>query len=98
MVPVSPPEEIVSPLVREMFAYWERKSVGRLAPRPRDIEPGESKRLLRFVSISDVIPEPFDLRFRLVGTGVVEASGYDFTGRFFHEMPVTTGMGRWRAH
>ena len=60
--------------------------------RPRDIEPGDIKRLLPYISISDVIAEPFDLRYRLGGTAVVETSGYDFTGRFLHEMPVTTGM------
>ena len=98
MTEVSPPAEIASPLVREMFVYWQRKSAGRIAPRPRDIDPGDIKRLLPFISISDVIPEPFDLRYRLVGTGVVETSGYDFTGRFLHEMPVTTGKERWKAH
>src|SRR5437667_12011235 len=80
MIPGSPPSEIVSPLVREMFAYWQRKRADLLAPRPRDIEPGEIKRLLPLICIADVMREPFDLRFRLVGTGVVEACGHDFTG------------------
>jgi PAS domain len=52
MVSVSPPVEIVSPFVRELFAYWQRRSAGRLAPRPRDIEPGDIKRLLAYVSLS----------------------------------------------
>jgi len=98
MVPVSPPVEIVSPFVRELFAYWQRRSAGRLAPRPRDIEPGDIKRLLPYICISDVIAEPFDLRYRLGGTAVVETSGYDFTGQFLHEMPVTTGMEHWKKH
>lgn len=66
--------------------------------RPSDIDPGDIKRLPPYIGISDVLREPFDLRFRLVGTGVVEAAGYDFTGRFFHEMSVTTGKELWRAH
>jgi hypothetical protein len=98
MVSVSPPAEIASPFVREMFAYWQRRRAGRLAPHPRDIEPGDIKRLLPHLSISDVIAEPFDLRYRLVGTAVTENSGYDFTGRFLHDMPVTTGMNTWRAY
>ena len=98
MVQVLPPAEIVSPLVQELFGYWQSKSAGRLAPCPRDIDPGDIKRLLPYISISDVLHDPFDLRFRLVGTGVVEAAGYDFTGRFFHDMPITTGVERWRAH
>jgi hypothetical protein len=52
MTEVSPPAEIASPLVREMFVYWQRKSAGRIAPRPRDIDPGDIKRLLPFISIS----------------------------------------------
>jgi PAS domain len=52
MLPVSPPIEIVSPFIRELFAYWQRRSTGRLAPRPRDIEPGDIKRLLAYVSLS----------------------------------------------
>ncbi len=98
MAPLSPPAEISSPYVQEMLAYWQRKAAGRLAPPPRDIDPGEIKRLLPFISIADVLHEPFDLRFRLVGTAIVEATGYDFTGRSFREMPVTTGIDIWMAH
>jgi hypothetical protein len=94
----APPGEISSPMVRQMFAYWQGKCAGRMAPKPRDIEPGDLKRLLPFISISDVLNDPFDLRFRLVGTSVVEAVGYDFTGKRLNEMPVTTGLEHWLAH
>jgi len=98
MTSFAPPGEISSPMVHQMFAYWHGKCAGRMAPRPRDIEPGDLKRLLPFIAISDVLVDPFDLRFRLVGTSIVEAVGYDFTGKRFHEMPVTTGMERWLTH
>ncbi len=98
MNPYSPPAEITSSLVLAMFDYWDRKRTGRLAPRRPDIEPGDIKRLLPYISISEVIAEPFNLRYRLVGSGVVEAAGYDFTGKFFRDMPVTTGSARWLAH
>jgi hypothetical protein len=93
-----PPAEITSSLVREFAAYWQRQRGDRLAPHPRDIDPADIRRMLPYISIADVIAEPFDLRFRLVGTGVVEAAGYDFTGQYFHEMPVTTGMDKWWAY
>ena len=98
VIAFSPPSEIASPMVHTMFAYWHGKSAGRMAPHPRDIEPGELKRLLPYIVISDVLLDPLDLRFRLVGTGIVEAIGYDFTGKRFSEMPVTTGTERWLAH
>src|SRR5260221_11179360 len=99
MSAAAPPAEISSPMVREMFAYWQRLTDGRMAPRPRDIEPGDIKRLLPFISIADILREPFDLRFRLAGTGVVEATGYDFTGRRLSEMPITPGLEAWtRPH
>jgi hypothetical protein len=98
MVPWSPPSEITSPLVRAMFDYWQLKRAGRVAPRRPDIEPGDIRRLLPYLSIADVIEEPFDLRYRLVGSAVAEAAGYDFTGHFLRDMPVTTGIDCWAAH
>ena len=94
----APPGEITSPMVRELFAYWQKKSAGRMAPKPRDIEPGDLKRLLPFIAISEVLNDPFNLRFRLVGTSIVEAVGYDFTGKRFDEMPVTTDLDTWLSH
>jgi hypothetical protein len=98
MPAAAPPAEISSPMIREMFAYWQRRAAGRMAPRPREIEPGDIKRLLPFISIADILREPFDLRFRLAGSGVVEATGYDFTGHRLSEMPITTGREAWTAH
>jgi hypothetical protein len=98
VIPFSPPGKIASPMVHAMFAYWDGKRGERMAPQPRDIEPGELKRLLPYLSISDVLRDPLDLRFRLVGTSIVEAVGYDFTGKRLSEMPVTTGIQQWLAH
>jgi PAS domain len=98
MIQFLPPAEIASPLVREFLVYWQLKAAGRFAPRPSEIEPGEIKRLLPYLAISDVMRDPFDLRFRLVGTGIVEAVGEDFTGKRFSEMRVTTGRDTWLAH
>jgi hypothetical protein len=98
MIQFLPPAEIASPLVRELFVYWQRKAAGRIGPKPREIEPGEIKRLLPYLAISDVMHDPFDLRFRLVGTGIVEAVGEDFTAKRFSEMRVTTGRDNWVAH
>src|SRR3546814_1321808 len=37
-------------------------------------------------------------RSRLVGTKVVAASGYDFTGRYLDEMNLASGGALWRSY
>ena len=85
-------------MVHGLHAHWEAKRAGRLAPRRRDIDPGAIRPLLPFISISDVIESPFDLVYRLVGTGVAEASGRDFTRSRLSALIVTTGFDSWHAH
>jgi len=52
----------------------------RVAPRWSDVQPGDIKSLLPYIMVVDVLEQPFDVRYRIVGTAVVEAFGYDFTG------------------
>lgn len=85
-------------MVRGLYDHWEAKRAGRLAPRWREIDPGAIRPLLPFISISDVIESPFDLTYRLVGTGVTEAAGRDFTGCRLSALKVTTGFDIWLAH
>ncbi|HEV8389404.1 MAG TPA: hypothetical protein VGQ35_06165 [Dongiaceae bacterium] len=44
------------------------------------------KPFLPYLLISDVEHNPFRIRYRLVGTKVVEATGMDFTGRYLDEL------------
>jgi PAS domain len=93
-----PPAAIRSTLVHGLYAHWEAKRAGRLGPRWREIDPGAIRPLLPFISMSDVIESPFDLRYRLVGTGVADAAGRDFTGSRLSALIVTTGFDSWLAH
>ena len=74
-----PPAEIQSPLVRALFAYWDRIRVGRFAPKWSDVQPGDIKSLLPYLIVGQVRTNPFDFQYRIVGTAVVEAFGFDFT-------------------
>jgi hypothetical protein len=47
--------------------------------------PGDILKLLPFVFIAEVQPEPFRIRYRLVGTKAVANTGFDFTGRYLDE-------------
>ncbi len=98
MTSFPPPSEIESPRVRRLHLYWESRRLEGAMPRRADIDPGDIRELLPYVMITEILRSPFDVRYRLVGTAIVEAYGYDFTGRNLRSMPVLTGLERWLRH
>jgi hypothetical protein len=75
-----------SRVVETMLAYWRSVRVGRSLPRRGDIDPAALRSILPQVMLTDISHEPFRVRYRLVGTAVVEHTKLDFTGRFVDEM------------
>ena len=62
-------------IVQEALAYWESKRSGRRMPARRDFDPVfEVPRLLPWIVLVDVLHEPLDFRFRLIGSGIVDRS------------------------
>jgi hypothetical protein len=92
------PAAIGSVHVRDLFGYWETVRAGRLAPSWREINPAQIKPVLPYLYVSDVLESPLDLRYRLVGTGIVEAAGRDFTGQTLRTMSVVGGTVQWLAY
>ncbi len=85
------------PRLREGLAYWGSKRAGRRMPERRDIDPGEIPALLPWVMLVDVLRDPPDFRYRLIGTGVAARSARDHTGRLFSELPqIDRGGDLWR--
>ncbi len=76
---------IRDPKVRELYRYWLGKRRGRRAPARADIDPVELRGLLPHISLLDVVEPGPRLRFRLIGTAVVEIAG-EVTGRFVDEL------------
>jgi hypothetical protein len=74
-----------TPFIDDLVTYWDRKRAGRIAPRRSDIDPAEIKVHLPHVFMVDVINGGDDFRYRLVGTGIVEALGRDSTGKCLSE-------------
>jgi hypothetical protein len=72
------------PVLGAMLAYWERKRASQSMPRRRDIDPAEIPRLLPHVQLVEAT-ENRGFRYRLVGTGLVEAFGHDYTGHYVDE-------------
>ena len=70
----------------QALAYWDSKRRGRPMPARRDLDPIEIPRLLPRIILTDVLRDPLDFRYRLIGTEVVAVARRDFTGSRFSEM------------
>ena len=78
------------PALRRLYDYWFQKcrALERLPSRP-EIDPGEMKRILRYIILFDVehpqsdgAPSLYRFRHRLVGTHIVEMFDRDLTGLY----------------
>jgi hypothetical protein len=74
------------PRVRRLHAYWQQihPPEGGL-PGRRAFDPCAIPDLLPGVWLLDIAPAPFRLRYRLVGTSIVEAIGREVTGLWLDE-------------
>lgn len=75
------------PKLAAMYAWWEekRRMTGRL-PSRADVNPAEIPRLLPHIALLDILTDPLDYRYRLVGTRIVEAMGAERTGKRMREV------------
>lgn len=84
-------------LVHELHDYWNAKRAGRPMPVRADLDPTEIKHLLPNLLIVDITTDPFRVRYRLIGTKVVGASGIDFTGSHLDEMIPADNDAPWES-
>jgi hypothetical protein len=59
---------------RELYAYWEERREGRLAPERADIEPGAIRQALSDTFILELADASHGHSFRLAGTRVCAVS------------------------
>ncbi len=64
-----------------LYRYWDLRRGDALAPRRRDIDPVDFKRLLPSILLVDVLEDPLDFRYRVVGTAEVARRRRDPTGK-----------------
>lgn len=88
---------ITSTRIRRLVTYWEGCRKGRVVPLRDDIDPAAIRDLLPLIIIAE-IEEPFRVRYRLVGTRVVEFNRLDFTGTYLDEMRWDSGERYSRAY
>jgi hypothetical protein len=89
----SPP----NPILKQAFAYWDGRRNRTPMPARRDLDPLDIPHLLPWLMLTDVLRNPLDFRYRLIGTGIVARSRRDFTGARLSELPHTgPGSTVWR--
>ncbi len=67
-------------------AYWQRKCRNGRLPARADIDPAEITDLLPFTILLDVHRDPWDFRFRLIGTGIAYHLTSDWTGKWMSDI------------
>lgn len=73
-------------IVGDGLAYWNRIRGTRRMPARADLNPMEIPGLLPYVMLVDVLHEPLDFRFRLLGTAHDQIVRGDYRGRRFSEL------------
>jgi hypothetical protein len=72
-----------------LYRYWLSKRGSRLMPARHDLSPGDIPALLPFLII--VGKTGSQLHYRLIGTAVVQAIGYDATGTAVGSYFISSG-------
>jgi hypothetical protein len=70
---------------RRVYDYWKSIHPASGIPGRQHLDPMALRDLLPGIWLVDVAQDPFRLRYRLVGTEVVEAMGRDVTGQWLDE-------------
>lgn len=66
-------------------SYWDLKRGARAMPARSDIRPSEIKEHLGWILLVDVLAEPDEFRFRMVGTRITEYFVLDPSGKTIAE-------------
>src|SRR5688572_17944533 len=86
--------ELKSEMIRSLHQWWLSKRAHDI-PYRGEFDPIDFKKLLPNIMIADIEYSPFRVRYRVVGTKVVEATGFEFTGRYLDELIPTAPEAPW---
>jgi hypothetical protein len=75
--------------LRRLYEYWLAKKGQRRFPSRRDIDPVDFPYVLGHVILFDVMRDPLRFRVRVHGTEMVAKAGYDLTGKFLDDLPIS---------
>jgi hypothetical protein len=91
--------DLASDKVRELHAWWVSHAAdGGRIPDRSDFDPTRYPRLLPNMIIAQVEPEPFRIRYRLVGTLCARVLNIDFTGRYLDQLVDEATHTPWQDY
>ena len=93
-VPVARDEDLTHPDLRDLHGYWRQRARDRAMPDRSDIDPAEMVPWLPHLVLVDVLPPFADIRFRVIGTWVVDRTGRDDTGKTMGEIGLNDARER----
>jgi hypothetical protein len=67
-------------ILSELHSYWQSCRRGEALPARADIDPVDIPALLEHLILVDVLQDPLDFRYRLVGGHIVQHSGRNVQG------------------
>jgi hypothetical protein len=94
------PEDIRSRVLRDGYAYWLEKKGDRLMPSRGDLDPLlERPQLCSHIILFDVMSDPLDFRYRLIGQSVRRRMGENWVGRRMSEIDFQRAPNPiWQHH
>jgi hypothetical protein len=96
---MAPPRKAVSTLIPDGLAYWNRIRGDRKMPARANLDPLHIPALLPYVMLVDVMRDPLDFRYRLIGSEIDRVLTIDHRGKRLSELPGK-GQGTliWEHH
>ncbi|WP_207482131.1 PAS domain-containing protein [Arenibaculum pallidiluteum] len=90
---------VASPRMEQAWAYWQRIRGDRRFPLRSDFDPTEIPELLPSSAMVEVLRDPLDFRFRLVGTAIDAITTRSIVGKRFSEIAyLTPGNNGWAEY
>lgn len=81
----APRARLQSRVIAGAEAVWQGLHKDGRGPARADIDPLDFKPWLPYVSLIEIQAEPFNVRYRLVGTEAVRFGGQDYSGKWLDE-------------
>lgn len=87
--PVSTSADLVRPELRALFTFWQTKAGTRAAPARQSLDVLDLKLWLPHIQLVDIIENCTDIRYRVIGTWIVDRYGEDNTGQTMAEIGLS---------
>lgn len=90
---------VLGPRAEVALTYWQGLRRGRTMPARADLDPAAIPKLLTSVLLVDVLRDPLDFRYRLVGSDIDAISHRNFRGvRFSEILHMRRGNRLWAQY